>query len=85
MKPDDLAKGLQSAFEQAHQLQKASNKTSTGFHRIPHITVSILYCFSLSVLHIKSVLLSYILDELNASTCGDLFKYYLLEAKVFLD
>ena len=60
MKPDDLAKGLQSVFEQAHQLQKASKRTSTGFHRIPHITVSILYYFLLSVLHIESVLMFYI-------------------------
>ena len=79
MKPGDLAKRLQSVFEQAHQLQKASNRTSTGFHRIPHVTVSILFYFSLSVLHIESVLLFFILDELNASTCGELFmsKYML--------
>ena len=56
MKPDDLAKRLQSVFEQAHQLQKASKRTSTGFHRIPHITVSILYYFLLSVLNIESVI-----------------------------
>ena len=78
MKPDDLAKGLQSVFEQAHQLQKASKRTSTSFHRIPHITVSILYIkyyFLLNVLHIENVLMFYIfLDELNASTCGGLFK-----------
>jgi len=43
MKPDDLAKELQSVFEQADQLQEASKGISTGFHNIPHVTVSILY------------------------------------------
>ena len=57
MKPDDLAKELQSMFEQADQLQKASKGTSTGFHNIPHITVSILYMkyyLLLSLLHLKA-------------------------------
>ena len=68
MKPDDLAKELQSVFEQAEQLQKASKGISTDFHNIPHVTVSILYikyCLLLSVLHIKSVLCLNVLDLLG--------------------
>ena len=62
MKPDDLAKELQSVFEQADQLQEASKGISTGFHNIPHVTVSILYintvCYSVCcILKVSYVLM----------------------------
>jgi len=42
MKPADLSKHLESAFEQAHQLLKANKGVSTPFLRVPNVTVSIL-------------------------------------------
>ena len=42
MKPADLSKHLESAFEQAHQLLKANDGFSATFLRVPNVTVNIL-------------------------------------------
>ena len=42
MKPADLSKQLEIAFEQAHQLLTANKGASTSFLQVPNVTVSIL-------------------------------------------
>ena len=84
MKPDDLWKELKCVFEQAHQLQKANAETSATFLRVPHVTVSVLYSYScycyLNSSYIESSFTFQIfLDELNASTCGGLFKEFIVD------
>ena len=42
MKPDNISKELRHVFEQAQQLKKATERTSTSSFRVPSVTVSYL-------------------------------------------
>jgi len=84
MTPADLSKQLESAFEQARQLLTASEGASTAFLRVPNVTVSILNVVCV-IYWIKKQTNNFIfasqifLDELNASTCGGLFKEIIID------
>ena len=82
MKPADLSKVLGSVFKQARQLKKAT-EASNEFVRAPNVTVSYLlnglmqlgYCYKF----LKKFMSQVFLDELNASTCGGLFKEIIID------
>jgi len=46
MTPDNISKELKRVFEQAQQLKKATERTSTSFSRVPSVTVSSLNTYS---------------------------------------
>ena len=81
MTPADLSKQLESAFEQAHQLLMANKKASTPFVRVPNVTVSTLSdaCMIYWIQNINVFACQVFLDELNASTCGGLFKEIIID------
>ena len=81
MKPADLSEVLGSVFEQALQLKKAT-EASTGFIRAPNVTVSYLLNGLMQPGHYynwKKFMSQVFLDELNASTCGGLFKEMIID------
>ena len=81
MKPADLSKVLGSVFKQAQQLKKAT-EASTEFIRAPNVTVSYLLNGLMQLGHYnnwKKCMSQVFLDELNASTCGGLFKELIID------
>ena len=82
MKPADLSNHLESAFEQAHQLLKANDGFSATFLRVPNVTVSIGFSVMIyNLLHSVNQMFGFqiFFDELNASTCGGLFKEIIID------
>ena len=80
LKPADLYKVLVNVFEQAQQLKKATESACASFSRAPNVTVSSLNAYGVYLplncpLHMSQVFL----DELNASTCGGLFKEVIID------
>ena len=60
MKPDDISKELRHVFEQAQQLKKATERTSTSSFRIPSVTVSYLNtCTKWDVANIITLIFMY--------------------------
>ena len=82
LKPADLSKVLGTVFEQAQQLKKATESACSSFSRAPNVTVSYLNA-GCTVNEFKPTcplrMSQVFLDEVNASTCGGLFKELIID------